>query len=54
MGNKVFISYKYSDDLVEQLRPHDFFHVTTARVQWYPAFFAVRGLDQGYGVQSSP
>lgn len=31
MGNKVFISYKYSDNAVEQLRPNDFFHVTTAR-----------------------
>lgn len=31
MGNKVFISYKYSDDSVKQLRPHDFFHVTTTR-----------------------
>lgn len=31
MGNKVFISYKYSDNSVQQLRPNGFFHVTTAR-----------------------
>lgn len=31
MGNKVFISYKYSDNSVRQLRPNGFFHVTTAR-----------------------
>lgn len=31
MGNKVFISYKYLDNSVEQLKPHDFFHITTAR-----------------------
>lgn len=31
MGNKVFISYKYSDDFVKQLRLNNFFHTTTAR-----------------------
>lgn len=31
MGNKVFISYKYSDNSVKQLKPHDFWHTTTAR-----------------------
>ena len=31
MGNKVFISYKYSDNSVQQLRPYDFLHTTTAR-----------------------
>ena len=31
MGNKIFISYKYSDSSVKQLKPHDFFHTTTAR-----------------------
>ena len=31
MGRKIFISYKYSDDSVKQLRPHDFIDKTTAR-----------------------
>ncbi len=31
MGNKIFISYKYSDSSVKQLKPHDCFHTTTAR-----------------------
>ncbi|MGX2968076.1 TIR domain-containing protein [Ursidibacter sp. B-7004-1] len=31
MGNKIFISYKYADDCVEQLRLNDIFHTTTAR-----------------------
>lgn len=31
MGNKVFISYKYSDRSVRQLKPYDLFHITTVR-----------------------
>ena len=32
MGNKVFISYKYSDNSVQQLQqPNNLFHITTAR-----------------------
>lgn len=31
MGRKIFISYKYSNSAVKQLRLHDIFHTTTAR-----------------------